>query len=68
MGSQDKGRESNEVLEAVERLCSAANSEGEPGAADLRTLADWRGRLATPPDDSAHSTNCNVSSSNCNRS
>ena len=70
MSSTDKDRNGNEVLEAVERICSAVASGGGRGAAeaaDLKTVSDWRGRLAPTPADSTYaSKNCNVSSKNCN--
>lgn len=70
MSSTDRGRKGNEVLEAVERICSAVAPEGGLGLAeeaDLKTVSDWRGRLAPPPTGSTHAAkNCNVSSKNCN--
>jgi hypothetical protein len=69
MSSIDTEREGHEVLEAVERLCAAADSEGGLGAADeadVKAVSDWRGQLASPPEEAMSSSNCNVSSSNCN--
>lgn len=65
-----EGKE-RQVLEAVERLCSAVNSEGgldAAEAADRQAVSDWRNRLAPSPEEATSSSNCNVSALDCNKS